>query len=272
MLQAVDQQDGKSCVEEWIADHQKRLITAFQLAREKTEKEALRRRKRNDELADDTSLAVGAKVFLRHRVEGRNKIQDVWDPEPYTVVRRLDTGNTYIVKSTDDPATKKTVYRKDILHASHLTPDLQDTEIQESDVPETQESTSMEIDRDDDDSSQQPSTDIKVDDITADYKDRYHQSSDIQDSSDNEEDEKDTANDTEDDEPPQPVSNVNTKVPLRRSSRKGAGKHPNLHHLPVPALVRENAASMTNPQDVINTVAQTNLLIMQMLSKNISNV
>ena len=36
-------------------------------------------------------------MFLKNRVQGRSKIQDVWDAAPYKVVRRLDTGNTRVV-------------------------------------------------------------------------------------------------------------------------------------------------------------------------------
>ena len=123
MLQTVEQEDGSGCVEEWIIEHQERLDTAFKLAAEKTENEGLRRRVRNDAKAQVTTLSVGTKVFLRNRVQGRNKIQDVWDSTPYKVVRRLDTDNTYIVESLDGQGIQRTIYRKDILDTSHLNDD-----------------------------------------------------------------------------------------------------------------------------------------------------
>lgn len=250
MLQAVDQDDGNLCVEEWIADHQKRLNHAFKLAEQKTEKEALRRRKRNNDKAVDTSLLVGTQVFLKNRVEGRNKIQDVWDATPYKIVKRLNTGNTYVVESLDEQPAKKTVYRKDMLHASHLT---KDTEIptQKTDLTkEDEKSTST--------SSNEDLTDES--DVTD--SDTYEELTDEFDVPDSEE--------KVNDEPLQTATDVTTDdVPLRRSTRRAAGTHSNPHHLPVPVSISENTAGLLNPQDVINTVAQTNLLIMQMLSKTV---
>lgn len=250
MLQAVDQDDGNLCVEEWIADHQKRLNHAFKLAEQKTEKEALRRRKRNNDKAVDTSLSVGTQVFLKNRVEGRNKIQDVWDATPYKIVKRLNTGNTYVVESLDEQPAKKTVYRKDMLHASHLT---KDTEIptQKTDLTkEDEKSTST--------SSNEDLTDES--DVTD--SDTYEELTDEFDVPDSEE--------KVNDEPLQTATDVTTDdVPLRRSTRRAAGTHSNPHHLPVPVSISENTAGLLNPQDVINTVAQTNLLIMQMLSKTV---
>lgn len=117
MLQTVDQVDGSSCVEEWITEHQERLDIAFKLATEKTENEKEQEMMLRQKF---TTLSVGMKVFLRNRVQGRNKIQDVWDSTPYTVVRRLDTSNTYVVESLDGQGIQNTIYRKEIVNASHL--------------------------------------------------------------------------------------------------------------------------------------------------------
>ena len=126
LLVSVSQVEGESA--EWIAEHQERLEQAFRLASERTEREALRRQARNNLGATDTSLPVGARVFLRNRVKGRNKMQDVWNAAPYKVTRRLDTGNTYVVTplvlTVDGEESRKTVHRKDILHAPQLVKDM----------------------------------------------------------------------------------------------------------------------------------------------------
>ena len=83
--------------EEWITEHQERLEQAFRLASGRTENEAMRRQTRNNLKATDTGIPVGSRVFLKNRVQGRSNIQDVWDATPYKVLRRLDTGNTYVV-------------------------------------------------------------------------------------------------------------------------------------------------------------------------------
>ena len=113
---------------EWITEHQERLEQAFRLASARTEREALRRQTRNNLKATDTSIPVGSRVFLKNRVQGRSKIQDVWDATPYKVVKRLDTGNTYVVvplvDTTAEEEFKKTVHRNDILHAKQLVRDI----------------------------------------------------------------------------------------------------------------------------------------------------
>ena len=67
-------------------------------------------------------------MFLKNRVQGRSKIQDVWDATPYKVVRRLDTGNTRVVvplvATTAEEELKKTVHRNDILHAKQRVRDI----------------------------------------------------------------------------------------------------------------------------------------------------
>ena len=114
--------------EEWITEHQERLEQAFRLASARTEKEALRRQTRNNLKATDTGIPVGSRVFLKNRVQGHSKIQDVWDATPYKVVRRLDTGNTYVVvplvATTAEEELKKTVHRNDILHAKQRVRDI----------------------------------------------------------------------------------------------------------------------------------------------------
>ena len=67
-------------------------------------------------------------MFLKNCVQGRCKIQGVWDATPYKVVRRLDTGNTYVVApsiaTTAEEELKKTVHRNDILHAKQRVRDI----------------------------------------------------------------------------------------------------------------------------------------------------
>lgn len=122
MLGSVSQVEGECS--EGITEHQERLEKAFRLASVKTEKETLRRQARSNLKAIDTSLPVGVTVYLRNRVKGRNKMQDVWDATPHKVIRRLDPGNTYVVVPLvtlpGEEESRKTVHRNDILHATQL--------------------------------------------------------------------------------------------------------------------------------------------------------
>ena len=126
MLGSVSQVEGGRS--EWIIEHQERLEKAFRLASVRTEKEALRRQARSNLKAADTSLHVGARVYLRNRVKRRNKMQDVWDATPHKVIRRLDTGNTYVVGRLvalpGEEESRKTLHRNDILHATQLADDM----------------------------------------------------------------------------------------------------------------------------------------------------
>ena len=63
------------------------------------------------------------------------------------------------------------------------------------------------------------------------------------------------------------ASDTNNHPPVRRSTRVGAGQHSNPHHLPRPAMGESVEAAVVDPQ-VLNCVAQSNLLLMQLLAKN----
>ena len=67
-------------------------------------------------------------MFLKNRVQGRSKIQDVWDATPYKFVKRLDNGNAYVVvplvATTAEEEFKKTIHRNDILHEKHRVRDI----------------------------------------------------------------------------------------------------------------------------------------------------
>ncbi|XP_030833612.1 uncharacterized protein LOC115920950 [Strongylocentrotus purpuratus] len=110
---------------EWLEAHHRRLRTAFDLARQMTEKEALRRRERVNRTAEDTSLVIGARVFTRNRVLGRNKIQDVWCDTPFKVVARPNPeGNVYVIEPLQDEGPQKTVHRRDLLDSRGLVGDI----------------------------------------------------------------------------------------------------------------------------------------------------
>ena len=318
MLGSVGEIEGDCS--EWITEHHERLEKAFQLASARTEKEALRRQTRSNLKATDTSLPVGARVYLKNRVKGRNKMQDVWDATPHKVIRRLDTGNTYVVvpllSLPGMEESRKTVHRNDILHATQLADDmgLEDSsvvdqdgsrkDVQSSDVPsqtgpgngaeETSEEGSDEGEEDDDfefvvvprrssvpedipggsdvqqvlhgqletpsengaepDQEPQITAELVTDAVTvADPK----EPDTLQTSSSGQEEAE--AMLTDDD--------VKGSPPVRRSTRAGAGQHSNPHHLPRPVM-REGVTAAVVDTQILNTVAQSNLLIMQLLAKN----
>jgi transposase InsO family protein len=248
LLQAVNQADGDGCVEldKWIAEHQEKLRGAFKEASVNTEKAALRRRKRNDAKADETTLQAGTTVLLRNRVQGRNKMQDAWNDTPCKVIKRLNDSNTYVVKSPD--GNTKTVYRTDILEANHITDEAEQ-------FPDPSQPTASSADTDSDTTDDTDTPDDFIDDIgtylpvNLVHKDGLDSPA------------------SGDEEPKVNKEETKQEPHLRRSARQRAGMHKNPHRLPM-SSVNEHSADIVDSNTIMNSIAQSNLLIMQMLSKD----
>ena len=101
LLSVNDDIDNSSgTIDEWAADHNKRLHTAFQIADNNTTRKTEKRQARHILLADATDIPIGRRVLGRDRtIRGRNKIQDTWLSNPYRVIGRRDPGgNVYTVE------------------------------------------------------------------------------------------------------------------------------------------------------------------------------
>ncbi|XP_072051659.1 uncharacterized protein [Amphiura filiformis] len=118
-------EESDDITEDWTSEHHRRLKIAFDIARDITEKEALRRRERMNQKAEDTDLPIGTRVFLKNRVLGRNKIQDAWDGNPHKVIAKPNLhGNVYVLEPLDGDGPQKTSHRRDILDGRGLTVDV----------------------------------------------------------------------------------------------------------------------------------------------------
>ena len=62
-------------------------------------------------------------------------------------------------------------------------------------------------------------------------------------------------------------SDTNNQPPIIRSTRVGAGQHANPHYLPRTAMRENVEAAVIDPQ-ILTCVAQSNLLLMQLLAMN----
>ena len=60
-----------------------------------------------------------------------------------------------------------------------------------------------------------------------------------------------------------------TEPTSRRSTRQGAGQHSNPHNLPRSAVLQDMSTMTLDPQ-ILNSIAQSNLLILQMMAKTSS--
>lgn len=80
-------EDPPNTVHEWLATHQSRLRDAYQKSGERLQQAAQNRKALHDKkLKDSEPVKLGQLIYLRNRVQGRNKIQDAWSSTPYRVV------------------------------------------------------------------------------------------------------------------------------------------------------------------------------------------
>ena len=103
-------------VHSWLQEHQKRLHTVYNQAKKRLQVAAECRKERHDRHGVDEGLKVGQKVYLQDRsVRGRNKIQDRWSPTLYRIVRAPEPGGSvYAVQPLQGPGQVKHVNRAHI--------------------------------------------------------------------------------------------------------------------------------------------------------------
>ena len=105
-------------LDEWVLVHQRRLEDAIKRANRKLSQKAEQRKFRHDEKTTVDELEPGSKVLMRRRVQGRNKIQDVWENTPYKVVERIGNSNAYRIQMIDGSGKVKTANRVDLLNCT----------------------------------------------------------------------------------------------------------------------------------------------------------
>lgn len=98
-------------VHEWILEHQARLQIAFEGARERLKVAADRRKRNYDRHIHHAPLEVGRLARLRDfSVRGQQKIQDLWGPVVYRVLRAPNEGGSVnTVAPIDDPTKARQV-------------------------------------------------------------------------------------------------------------------------------------------------------------------
>ena len=120
---------------DWVRQHHYRLQEAHRLALQKLKQEASERTSFKDKHASEHPLSVGNFVYLRNRVQGRNKFQDYWRPDLYCVTARLPDRHVYRLLPLAG-GEERTVNRKDLLLAeeplSELVPE---SEVVLTDIP-----------------------------------------------------------------------------------------------------------------------------------------
>ncbi|XP_077947562.1 uncharacterized protein LOC144388873 isoform X2 [Gasterosteus aculeatus] len=205
---------------DWLQEHQMRLQTAFDGAKERIQAAARLRKERHDQHVAGGNLTEGEMVYLKdNSARGRVKIQDIWGPRRYKVVKTpSDGGAVYSIAPLDDAGKIKHVHRT-LLRPIPLTIPISEPDSEEQGRSPTNEG----------DCEPNGEWWIVPQPVTATLEPLVSCP-----------------------QPPAPAKSIagtispvdvdnddpmegSSTVPLRRSQRETAGRHPNPHNLPVPA-------------------------------------
>ncbi|KAL2087111.1 hypothetical protein ACEWY4_018170 [Coilia grayii] len=74
-------------MEEWVQRHQESVRMTREHVQERSQDMALRRNQHHNSQVNDAGFADGQLVYLRNHVQGRNKIQDYWNPCTFKELR-----------------------------------------------------------------------------------------------------------------------------------------------------------------------------------------
>ncbi len=109
--------------DEWVRQHQERLQVVRNLAQKNLEEAAEYRQQHHNQQACDPGFREEQSVYLKdHHCQGRRKIQDVWSPVLYQVIR-LPTGPgvPYTITLADRTGNVRRVHRTEMRAAQLVT-------------------------------------------------------------------------------------------------------------------------------------------------------
>ena len=233
--------------EDWLQQHTTNLRLASEMARYNLYRAALSRQKTFNSKAKDAPLSIGARVLVRHRVLGRNKIQDHWQALPYKVVDKLKD-NVYKVQLADGTGPEHVLNRQELLDISTLQLSPEPAEV------ETRQN-------------------VADSDSDSDYVVKMHvfgTESSGEDSGDQ------SADDAVEDQPADEAegdqaAGDSAQQELRRTTRRTAGQHSNPHRLPKSAIREDiQVSSLGASSDcVLQNYTQAMLNMSQMLTQTV---
>lgn len=194
---------------DWVELHQKKLQEAHAFVTDRLRQAATNRKEHYDRKAKDCPLTLGTRVYLQQFPKGRNKIQDCYGPTVYKVIGRRGDQDVYQIEPADGSGDSKWVNRV------QLRPCPMVQEIEEPDLlPELQKEESV-----------NESTSEEEDDINGVWTFTGHQA-----------DWNPAAQRVEELVGAAPQMHLDQQPGRRRTTRRIAGTHRNIHHMPKSVL------------------------------------
>ena len=222
--------EAAATVDEYLQKHKKRLTEAMEMAKQNLDKAAEQRREQYNQNTSEKPVSVGTRVLTRNRVQGRNKIQDVWDSTPYEVIA-TPGNNVYTIQLADGSGPKKNVTRREIFDTGEIV--LSESESEES-----------------------------VSDTESEGGHHVYKSAGANNESVN--------NSESDEIEIQPEVVHTPPIPPRRSTRSTAGKHSNPHHLPRSAIRSQTVNPESNFQELSDAIANLGATLGNSLATTLS--
>lgn len=105
---------GNDDPESWVSLHQQRLQEVYATVNRRLQQAATTRKLAFDRKATDQPIPIGTLVYVRNHPAGRNKIQDAFKDRVYRVVSRHGQHNVYTVEPADGFGLPRTVGRAEL--------------------------------------------------------------------------------------------------------------------------------------------------------------
>ena len=114
LLGAAEEHSEPRTVHDWVSEHQDRLHSVYTYARDHL-RAAAEHRARQHKPTETEIIEPGTLVYRKNHHLGRHKIQDVWGPTVYRVVRHMDDhGRVYKICPKDGTGEERNIHRTEL--------------------------------------------------------------------------------------------------------------------------------------------------------------
>ena len=228
LLFALNDTDRDQPADNWVEFHQKKLQEAYVLAKNRFDQAAEKRKRNFDKHSKDAPLEIGDRVYKRARgIKGRNKIQDIYKPDVYHVIDKLQDKDVYKIERSDGFGAPDWVNRTEIRPFPGVEGP---TKVKRRTNLGARQPEFKEKDSSGSDDHEELMIGQEIKYIQAEEPTDGDSGSDLQQGQDRiiQSESSDGKSESEDES----EQAVDSQPPLRRSGRKTAGQHQNVHHQP----------------------------------------